>query len=141
MIEFNYTILIQFFQFLLLLLLLNFLLFRPILGGLRKRRTTIESLAEKGEKSRQEALGLSRTYEESLKEKKLPLAAKREAMLKEAHAASMKVVEEARQELTQDLAKVKERVAGEAGKALEALLGESDRLAEEIAQKITKRGN
>lgn len=141
MIEFNYTILIQFFQFLLLLLLLNFLLFKPILRGLQKRRTTIESLTGKVEKSRQEAEGLRDVYEEGLKEKKLPIAAKRETMLKEAHVASMKVIEEARQELAEDLAKVKERVAREAGKTLEALLGKSDRLAAEIAQKITKRGN
>ena len=141
MIEFNYTIFIQFFQFLLLLFLLNFLLFRPILRGLKRRRTTIEALTEKGEKSRQEALGLSQTYEESLKQKKLPIEAKRDAMVKEAHAASMKVVEEARRELTEDLAKVKEGVARDAEKTLETLLGESDRLATEIAQKITKRGN
>jgi vacuolar-type H+-ATPase subunit H len=64
----------------------------------------------------------------------------REGSLKEAHAASMKVIEEARRELAGELAKVKETVKKEAGKTLDALLGESDRLAVEILQKITKRG-
>jgi len=140
MIEFNYTLLIQFFQLLLLLVLLNFLLFKPILRGLAKRRTTIESLAGRVDKSKQDADDLARTYEESFKEKKLPIAAKSEALLKEAHAASMKVVEEARQDLAQDLAKVKQRVGEEAHKTLEALLAESGRLGAEVAQKILKRG-
>jgi len=52
----------------------------------------------------------------------------------------MKVIEEARRELAGELAKVKETVKKEAGKTLDALLGESDRLAVEILQKITKRG-
>jgi F0F1-type ATP synthase membrane subunit b/b' len=64
----------------------------------------------------------------------------REAGLKEAPGASMKVIEEARRELAGELAKVKETVKREAGRTLDALLGESDRFAVEISQKITKRG-
>jgi F-type H+-transporting ATPase subunit b len=140
MIEFNYTLFIQFFQFLILLILLNALLFKPILGSLKKRRTAIESLAGRADDTRHEAEGLTKSYEERLKEKKLPITDQREASLKEAHAASMKVIEEARRELAVELAKVKETVKKEAGKTLDALLGESDRLAVEILQKITKRG-
>ncbi len=140
MIEFNYTLFIQFFQFLILLILLNFFLFKPILGSLARRRTAIESLVGKAEDNRQEAEALTKTYEEKLKERKLPIMEQREAALKEAHAASMKIIEEARRELAEELAKVKETVKTEAGKTLDALLGESDRLAVEIAQKITKRG-
>ena len=140
MIEFNYTLFIQFFQFLILLILLNLLLFKPILGSLARRRTAIDSLVGKGEDNRQEAEALAKTYEEGLKERKLPIMEQREASLKEAHVASMKVIEEARRDLAGELAKVKETVKEEAGKTLDALLGESDRLAVEIAQKITKRG-
>ena len=61
-------------------------------------------------------------------------------MLKDAHGTSMKVIEEARRELTDELAKVKEAVKSEAEKTLQALLAESDRLALEITNKITKRG-
>jgi len=87
MIEFNYTLFIQFFQFLILLILLNALLFKPILGSLKKRRTAIESLAGKAEDTRQEAEVLTKTYEEKLKERKLPIMEQREGSLKEAHAA------------------------------------------------------
>jgi F-type H+-transporting ATPase subunit b len=140
MIEFNYTLFIQFFQLLIVLILLNVFLFKPILGSLKKRRAAVESLVGKAEDNRQEAEVLTKTYEEKLKEKKLPIMDQRESALKEAHAASMKVIEEARRELAVELAKVKETVRSEAGKTLDALLGESDRLAAEISQKIMERG-
>ncbi len=140
MIEFNHTLFIQFFQILILLILLNVLLFKPILGSLSRRRTAIESLVGKAEDNRQEAEVLTKSYEENLKERKATIMEQSEAVLKEAHAASMKVVEEARRELAAELAKVKETVKRETGKTLDALLGESDRLAVEIAEKIEKRG-
>lgn len=140
MIEFNYTLFIQFFQILILLVILHFLLFKPILGSLTKRRASVDSLVDKAEDNRQEAEALTTTYEETLKERKLPVLAQREAALNEAHAASVKIVEEARRELARELAKVKETIKKEAENTLGALLGESDRLAVEIAQKITKRG-
>ena len=140
MIEFNYTLFIQFFQLLIVLILLNVFLFKPILCSLKKRRAAVESLVGKAEDNRQEAEVLTKTYEEKLKEKKLPIMDQRESALKEAHAASMKVIEEARRELAVELAKVKETVRSEAGKTLDALLGESDRLAAEISQKIMERG-
>jgi F-type H+-transporting ATPase subunit b len=140
MIEFNYTLFIQFFQLLVLLVLLDLFLFKPVLGSLKKRRGAIDSLAGKAEDSRQEADALAKTYGESVKERKAPVLAQREGALKEAHAASMKIIEEARRELAGELAKVKETVKKEAENTLDALLGESDRLALEIAQKIGKRG-
>ncbi len=139
MLDFNYTILIQFFNFLVLLILLNFLLFKPILNALKKRQATLTALSEKAETSRQEADTLGRTYEEGLKQKKQPILEERESTLKEAHAASMKVIEEARHDLTEELAKVKDAVKTEAQKTLEALKAESDRLSGEIVQKILKR--
>jgi len=140
MINFDYTLFIQFFQFLILLVLLHFLLFKPVLGSLKKRRAAIDSLMGKAEDNRQEAEVLTKTYEGTLKERKAPVMTQREAALKEAHAASMKIVEEARRELAEELTKVKETVKTEAENTLDALLGESDRLAVAIAQKITKRG-
>ena len=51
----------------------------------------------------------------------------------------MKIIEEARKELAEELAKVRESVKTEGRKTLDALIGESDRLALEIATKITGR--
>ena len=69
----DYTIFIQFGQILVLLVFFNFLLFKPVLNALKKRQDTIDSLAVKGESDRQEAEGLGKSYDEKLKEKKLPI--------------------------------------------------------------------
>jgi F-type H+-transporting ATPase subunit b len=133
------TILYQFAQILLLLILLRFLLFKPILGVLKKRRETLQSLGDSAEGKRREAEGMGKAYEESLKERRTPILQERDALLKQARAASMKVIEEARQDLTKELAKVKEAVRGEAEKASETLRAQSDGLAREIAAKIMRR--
>lgn len=134
------TIFVQFFQFLILLILFNFLLFRPIMNAFKKRQAAIDSLSAKAEENRNEAEGLGRTYEEQLKGQKLPVMEERDVLLKEASSASMKMIEEARQELAEELVKVKDAVKAEADKALEALKADSDRLASEVVEKIMKRG-
>jgi F-type H+-transporting ATPase subunit b len=139
MIKFDYTILIQFFQLLILLILLNALLFKPILSHLAKRASAIRSLAEAAIGSKDEAEGVLRTYEEGLKVKKLPILEEKDAALKVAHSASMKVIEEARRELAVELAKVRNTVRAESENTFSALIADSDRLATEIAGKIIRR--
>ena len=139
MLEFNYTILIQFLNFLILLILLNFLLFKPVLNALRKRKASIQSLSERVSQTQDEAGNLARGYEEGMKDGKRPIFDQREAALREANAASMKVIEKARHELTEELTKVKETVRSEAKLTLQALKVEADKLSLEVAQKILKR--
>ena len=139
MLDFNYTILIQFLNFLILLILLNFLLFKPVLNALRKRKASIQSLSETVSQTQDEAGNLARGYEDGMKEGKRPIFDQREAALREANAASMKVIEKARHELTEELTKVKETVRSEAELTLKALQPEADKLSLEVAQKILKR--
>ena len=139
MINPDYTLFVQFFQILVLLIILKLFLFKPILNHLAKRRSAITDLADQAEGKKGEAESLSGAYAGKLEEKRLPILAEKEAQLKGAHAASMKIIEEARKELAVELAKVRESVKTEGRKTLDALIGESDRLALEIATKITGR--
>jgi F0F1-type ATP synthase membrane subunit b/b' len=52
----------------------------------------------------------------------------------------MKVIEEARRELTSELDKMKERVKAESDAALQRLSGEADRLSQEVVARILGRG-
>ena len=61
-------------------------------------------------------------------------------MVREAQAASVKIVEEARRELTSELDKLKERVKIESDEALKRLAGEADRLSQEVVERILTRG-
>lgn len=140
MLEFNYTILIQFANFLILLILLQFLLFRPILNVLKKRKNTLDALGSRVEQLRGDAAAVGRTYDESAKEKKRPILEQRESALKEAHASSMRIIEEARHRLSAELEQIKETVRNEADLALKSLTEKTGQLAAEVAAKVMKRG-
>lgn len=136
----DHTIFIQFGQLIILLLFFNFFLFRPILNALKKRQGTIDSLTAQGKSDREEAEGLGKAYDEKLKEKRLPIVEEKEGLVRQTHAASMKIVEEAREELAGELAKVKDACKREAQAALDSLKAESDRLVPEVVTKIMARG-
>ena len=136
----DYTIFIQFGQVLVLLVFFNFFLFKPILKALKKRQGTIDSLAARGQSDRQEAEGMGKAYDEKLKEKKLPILEEKEGLVKQTHTASMKIVEEAREELAGELASVKDACKREAEVALVSLKAESERLIPEVVAKIMARG-
>lgn len=139
MLDFNYTILVQFANLLILLILLNFFLFKPVLKVLAKRRAYMQSLSSKVQEENGQAAEIERRYQDGARERRRPIIDQREATVKEAQTASMKIIEEARRELTSELDKVKERVKAESDAALQKLAFEADRLSQEVVERILKR--
>ena len=139
MLDFNYTILIQFGNFIILLILLNFLLFKPVLKALNRRRMFIQSLADKAQEETRQAAEAEKSYEEAARDRRKPILDQREATMKEAQAASMKTIEEARRELTTELDQIKERVKTESDATLQRLSGETDRLSQDVVARILGR--
>jgi F-type H+-transporting ATPase subunit b len=141
LLDFNYTLLVQFANLLILLILLNFLLFKPVLRALNRRRMFMQSLSDKVQEENRQATEIGRTYEDKAKELKRPIMEQRETLVKEAQAGSMKVIEDARRDLTSELDKMKERVKAESDAALQRLTGETDRLSQEVVERVLKRGD
>ncbi len=139
MLDFNYTLLIQFLNLIILLILLNLFLFKPVLKALARRRAYLQALSIKVQDEEKEASDLTKTYEDASRERRRPILEQRDSTVKEAQSASMKVIEEARHELTAELEKMKERVKTESGAALQRLSGEADRLSGEVVQKVLGR--
>ncbi|MCX5802624.1 MAG: ATP synthase F0 subunit B [Proteobacteria bacterium] len=139
MIDFNYTLLIQFLNFLILLILLNFLLFKPVLKAINKRKKTIGSLFEKAQGIKEEADKLEKSYEEGAMERRRPILEGKDASLSDAHSTSMHIIEKARAELTEELSKVKGEVDRESRKVFDTLKMEVEKLSTGVAQKILKR--
>ncbi len=139
MIDFNYTLLIQFFNLLILLIILNFLLFRPVLRAMGKREGTINSLTDRIQKAKEGTGTIEKEYEEKSREKKRPIMANRESTLAEAHTASMHIIEKARAELSGELERVKSEIEGESKKVFDSLKTDVERLSKEVAQKILQR--
>lgn len=139
MIDFNYTILIQFANFLVLLVLLNILLFKPVLKAIGKRDATISSLFGKSQDIREDLGNLERSYDEKIKERKRPILESKDALLNEAHTNSMHIIEKTRVDLSDELTRSKAEIEQESKKIYDSLNMEVERLSTEVAQKILKR--
>jgi F-type H+-transporting ATPase subunit b len=139
MIDFNYTLLIQFFNFLVLLFLLNILLFKPVLKAINKREKTLVTLFDGVDGIKKEAVRLELAYDEGSRERKKPVLEGKDAALMEAQKASMHLIEEARTELAEELLKIKSEVERESKNISDALKGAVEKLSAEVAEKILKR--
>ncbi len=139
MISFDYTILIQFANFLILMILLNFLLFKPVLKAMNKREKTIGTLFEKAQSTKGDAQALEKSYEEKTKEKRKPIIEAKDATLAEARAASMHVIEKARADLADELSRLRGSIESDSKKVYETLKMDVEKLSAEVAQKILKR--
>ena len=139
MINFDITILYQFANFLILLIILNFLLFKPVLGALKRREGTINSLAERVEKAKQDSKSFEKRYDEVTREKKKPILDSKDAALSEANTGATKVIEKARLELTEELSRMKGEIEIEGKRVYATLRADVDKLSSEVAVKILKR--
>jgi F-type H+-transporting ATPase subunit b len=139
MIDFNYTLIIQFLNFLILLVLLNFLLFKPVLRVLSKREGTINSLADGLQSAGDGAKNLEKMYEEGIKEKRRPILEENKTVIFEANNTSMRLIEKARNELSEELTKIREGIAKDSKEVFDTLRSEVDKLSAEAAEKILKR--
>lgn len=135
----NYTIFIQFFNLLVVLVFLNFFLFKPVLRALLKREDAISSSVDGAKSLEEDTRNLERAYDEGLKEKKRPVVETRDAMISEAHNTSLRMIEEARAELNEELTKIRGKIADESRQVLEKLKMDVDRLSGEAAERIIQR--
>lgn len=139
MIDFNYTLLIQFINFLILLILLNIFLFKPVLKTLNKREGAIGSNFEKAKRLKEDVEKLQKQYEEKVLELKRPIIQEKDSTITEAHNTSMRIIEKAREELSEELSRIKRQIQEDQKKVFESLKMEVDRLSSEAAEKILKR--
>ena len=139
MIDFNYTILIQFVNFLVLLILLNFLLFKPVLRALGKREKTIGSIFEKARTTEDQAKSLEKSYDESVKEKKRPIVDSKSSLLSEAHTASVQIIEKAKADFAEELSRLRASIEEDRKKAYQSLEKDTEKLSRDAAEKILQR--
>lgn len=133
------TIFIQFFNLLVVLVFLNFFLFRPVLRALSKREDAITSSVVGAKSLEEDTRNLEKAYDDGLREKKRPVIETRDAMISEAHNTSLRMIEEARAELNEELSKIRSKIAEESHQVLEKLKMDVDRLSGEAAERIIQR--
>ncbi len=138
-ISLDYTLWIQIVNFLLLIFILNFILYKPIMGILEKRKEQIEG-------SEQEIKELNLTveqkearYQEKLRLAKNDALEQKKAIVREGSDSAKAILDGARSEVPKIVEQFEKKVAQEVGDARLALREQSEKIAMEIAQKVMGR--
>lgn len=139
MINLDLAFVIQIVNFLVLVLVLNIFLYKPIRKVLAERNAEVSGArarAAEVDKDVQEKMAL---YEARLREVKAKAGAERETMRKEATADEAVILDKARREAAESLSAIKNRVAKEAADAKELLREQARLLSTEICEKVLGR--
>jgi len=138
-INIDWTIILQFVNFVVLMAVLNAILYRPLRNMLTQRRETIEGSHARASELESQIDEKMMRYEEKLQEAKLKGNQEKSQLRQAAASEEAKIIGLAREESTQRLQVVKDQVAGEADAATKTLKADAETLASDIATKILGR--
>lgn len=139
MISIDKTLFLQMINFIILMVVLNYLLYRPLLGIIEKRKKILESSAEEVERLKKTIEDKQKEYEEKLRLAKQEALDLKASLLKEANDEARAMIDERRNKIPAMMAEVQERVAKEVEAARKILHNQSRELSREIAEKVLGR--
>ncbi len=135
----DYTLLIQIINFLVLIFVLNYILYRPIRNVLSKRKEKIDGLEQNIELSIQGAKEKEDEFSEGLKDARSRGQNEKESLLGDAVAEEKKISGQINEKAQAELLEVKEKIKNDAEEVRNSLLKEIDEFANEIGRKILGR--
>jgi F-type H+-transporting ATPase subunit b len=138
-IKIDATILIQFVNFIILMVVLNIFLYRPLRSILGKRKETIENSVQGARELEVQIEAKMNRYQQQLLDAKAKGNQERSAMRQAAAEEEANILGDAHTSATDQVRSVKEKVATEAEAARSALRSETAALAEQIASKVLGR--
>ena len=139
MINLNWTIGLQFANFMVLLVILNFLLYRPIRTLVAKRRQTIEGGHQQARELETQVNEKMARYQERLQEAKHKGVQEKALVRDTALQEEAGILASAHDKASTHLKTIKNQVAAEAARARQALRAETQALAAEVAAKVLGR--
>ena len=139
MIKLDWTLFLQFANFMILLILLNVLLFKPLRAALAARKATIDGNLAKARASEEQIQLQVAEYEAKLKEARQRGVQERAALRQTAVAEEARLLGAANETASRRLQELKGQVAEEAVTARQTLRGETEVLARQIAGKVLGR--
>jgi F-type H+-transporting ATPase subunit b len=139
MVDINYTILVQLANFLVLLFILNFLLFRPVLKHLADRDGKISSSHEEARASAEKAENMVAEFERELATSRVKASQVYQALQQEGVSEQRARLAAAKAKAQEMVDKAKSEIESEAGKARETLKSEMEKLPKDIAAKLLGR--
>ena len=139
MIKLDWTIFLQFFNFMVLMVVLNLLLYRPLRAMLAKRRESIEEGHARAKELTGQIEEKMARYQEQLQAAKAQGHQERAQLRQQAAQEEAGILGAARSEAADQLQAIKGQVATEATQARETLKKETENLAGMIAGKVLGR--
>ncbi|GFO62144.1 ATP synthase subunit b [Geomonas paludis] len=129
----------QLVNFLVLVLLLNVFLYKPIRKQLADRAAQVNGAKQKSAEVDREVQEKLASYEARMREIRAGAADERGALKKEAQQQEAAILDKARAEATESLSAIKAKVAQEAEEARRMLTASAETLSSEICEKVLGR--
>ncbi len=139
MISLDWTLGLQFINFIVLLLVLNKLLYRPLLEVIAKRRGIIAGDHARAKDLEADIDDKMQRYQQQLSDAKTAANKERNSLKQAANKEEAVILAEANGKANDRLQVIKAKVAKEAGAASKTLNSEAKNLAAQIATKILGR--
>jgi F-type H+-transporting ATPase subunit b len=139
LIEVNFTLLIQIFNFFLLMFLLNKLLYKPVLKILAEREERVAGGQEQAKKLIEDGQQLFSTYNQKLHNAKLDAITVKNSTRNQAVEEGNAIIDEARKKAEVIVADVQKEMAEEIARVKKELEPELGIMASTIAQQILGR--
>ncbi len=139
MISLDWTLILQFFNFLVLLFFLNKLLYRPLLAIMTQRREKIEAGQARARDLEGEIEAKMLSYQQQLSAAKAEASRERAELRKAAHQQEAEITGAAQQKAVARVKSIREQVENEAAAAGRVLKKEASALAGQIATKVLGR--
>lgn len=139
MIELNFTLFIQVINFLVLIVVLNKILYKPILRILDERDERVAGGQEKAKKLVEESQSILGSYNQKLHNAKLDAITVKNATRKEAAEQANKIIDDARKNAEDIVLDVQKEMAEEIARVRKELEPELGVMASTIAQQILGR--
>lgn len=136
MINLDITLLVQFVNFIIVLVVLNILLVRPIREIIKKRAGVMDTLLSETETFTQSADEKLKNYEAALDEARKAGTAERLRFKDEGLEEEKKLVGAATQEAQESLASARGEIASQSDTAMSELKGKVDAMAEKAVAKV-----
>ena len=139
MISIDYTLWVQMGNFLLLMLILNLLLYKPILGIIDKRKKQLQDTEEEIKRLNQSVEERMAAYEEKLRQAKIDAVEKKQEIIKEGAERAKSIIDAAKGEIPGMMEKFHGEMNREVDEARRTLTNQSKKISVEIAEKLLGR--
>jgi F-type H+-transporting ATPase subunit b len=139
MVSIDWTIYVQIANFIVLIFILNFVLYKPIRNILRQRKSKMEGLAVSISTTTKEADDKNQAFSDGIKSARTQGQKEKEALIQAAAEQERTIVADINAKAKAELDAVKEKIAQEASQVKNELEKEIDFFANTITQKILGR--